>query len=299
MKLIQLLKHTRMDEAPLGDYELVGNWGDKEKSHGFRHAPDRKMVQNPTAVNLTRKKFGNTEHMLNFYFVNLPEATKHSETGFMTPEQLQQAMPKAWPQIAARAQEADHENAINVIFVGNTGFQRMNMTPWIMAHRIGHALAASERGQGWGNKRTGAWQDYERDAAEHFSNLLNQVYNWPIQKGDFWFGGRDSGQDKSLAKFFEAIGGMRSARKGKLGGRPYEFLYEMFAQHVLTGELTFRELPQSFGTRNGRWYRVGNDEESQDFKEMWDRDLNWWVADQLGSYIDNTLYSAEGKFLVM
>ena len=72
MKLIQLLKHTRVDEAPLGDYELVGNWGDKEKSHGFRHATDRKMLQNQSAVRITRKKFGNTEHVLNFYFVNFP-----------------------------------------------------------------------------------------------------------------------------------------------------------------------------------------------------------------------------------
>lgn len=294
MKLTDLLKATRVDEAPLGDYELVGNWGDKEKSHGFRHAPDRKMLQNPSAVKLTRKKFGNTEHVLNFYFVNLPEATKFSETGFMTPEQLQQGMPKAWPAIAQRAQQADHGDAINVIFVGNTGFQRMNMTPWLMAHRIGHALAASERGM-YG--RQGVWGDYEQEAADAFQPLLENVYNWqlPRRATDFWMGRHD----KVLAKFFEGIGGMRSARKGKLGGRPYEFLYEMFAQHVLTGKITFRELPQSFGMRNGPYFRIGSDEDSQDYAEMYNRDLNWWISDQLGDRIDNTLYSAEGKFLVM
>ena len=296
MKLTQLLKHTRVDEAPLNDYELVGNWGDKEKSHGFRHAPDRKMVQNPTAVKITRNKFGNTEHVLNFYFVNLPEATKFSETGFMTPEQLQEGMPKAWPQIAARAKAADHENSINVIFVGNTGFQRMNMTPWIMAHRIGHALQASERGMGYGTRPAGAWGEYEQDAANFFADMLENVYDLNISKGNFWFG-RD-GQDKLLAKFFEAIGGMRSARKGKLGGRPYEFLYEMFAQYVTTGKLTFRELPRSFGTRNGPHYRIQG-EDGQEAAEMWSRDLNWYIGDHLGDRIDNTLYAAEGKFLVM
>lgn len=298
MKLLDL--YRKLDEAPLGDYELVGNWGDREKSHGFRHAADRKMLQNPTAVKLTRKKFGNTEHVLNFYFVNLPGASKHAETGFMEPDAIAQAMPKAWPQIAQRAQEADHENAINVLFVGNTGFQRMNMTPWIMAHRIGHALQSSERGQlGYGGGYTGPWSEYEQDAADFFSQILSGVYDANIHPSGFWMGGMGGAkQDKILAKFFEEIGGMRSARKGQLGGRPYEFLYEMFAQHVITGSLKFRPLPQSFGLRSGPYYRI-KDEESQDAAEMWNRSLNSDVGDHLGSRIDNTLYNAEGKFLVM
>ena len=292
MKLLDL--YRKLDEAPLGDYELVGNWGDREKSHGFRHAADRKMLQNPTAVKLARKKFGNTEHMLNFYMVNHPSATKHSETGFMEPDAIGAAMPKVWPEIAKRAEQADHENAINVLFVGNTGFQRMNMTPWIMAHRIGHALQASERGQGYGGGYTGPWSEYEQDAADFFSQILNGVYDMNISPREVFMGRND----KLMAKFFEAIGGMRSARKGQLGGRPYEFLYEMFAQHVLTGSLKFRELPQSFGVRGGPFYRI-KDEESQDAAEMWNRSLNSDVGDHLGSRIDNTLYNAEGKFLVM
>ncbi len=286
MKLLDLL--GRIDEAPLGDYELVGNWGDKEKSHGFRHAPDRKMLQNPTAVKLARKKFGKTEHNLNFYFVNLPGAAKHSETGFMEPDAIAQAMPKAWPAIAQRAEQADHENSINVLFVGNTGFQRMNMTPWIMAHRIGHALQASERGMG----RGGYWKEYEEDASNFFADILQNVYDMNIRPNDVFMGGRN---DKLMAKFFEAIGGMRSARKGALGGRPYEFLYEMFAQHVITGKLSFRELPQSFGMRGGPFYRI----QDEDTAAMWNRSLNDEVGDHIGARIDNTLYNGEGKFLVM
>ena len=292
MKLIQLLKHTRVDEAPLGDYELVGNWGDKEKSHGFRHATDRKMLQNPSAVRITRKKFGNTEHILNFYFVNLPEATKHSEHGFMTPEELQQAIPTAWPEIAQRAGEANHAEAINVIFVGNTGANRMNMTPWIMAHRIGHAIQSAAPYQGWSS-----WKHYETDSAEFFSLILDQVYNVQTSKQNFWTPTFGSGnlQPIELCKFLEGIGGMRSARKGNLGGRPYEFLYEMFAQFVVTGQLTFRDCPQAFGKRNDRSYRIQDEETA----EMWNRDLNSHVGEHLGSIIDNCLYDATGKFLVM
>ena len=106
---------------------------------------------------------------------------------------------------------------------------------------------------------------------------------------------RESTEDKLLAKFFEGIGGMRSARKSKLGGRPYEFVYEMFAQYITQGALKFRPCPQSFGTRDGQWFRI----QDQDTADMWNRSLNDEVGDHLGTRIDNTLYSAEGKFLVM
>lgn len=288
MRLTDLLKHTRVDEAPLGDYQLIGNW---EKSHGFRHAADRKMLQNPTAVRLTQQKFGRTEHNLNFYFVNHPSATRHSETGVMEPDAIAKAMPKVWPEIAARAQEADHANSINVMFVGNAGFQRMNMTPWIMAHRIGHALASSDPMVGM-NRRQGPWTEYQEDAAMFFADILLGVYDMNIRANDVFYG---RGNDKLMSKFFEGIGGMRSARKGKLGGRAYEFLYEMFAQYITQGALKFRPCPQSFGERGGPFYRI----KDQDTADMWNRSLNDEVGDHLGTRIDNCLYSMEGKFLVM
>ena len=87
--------------------------------------------------------------------MNQPGLRKFSETGVMAPEQIAQAMPKAWPEIEARGNDGvDHTNGINVIFVSNTGFQRMNMTPWIMAHRIGHAIQATNR-----MARNSAWKD--------------------------------------------------------------------------------------------------------------------------------------------
>jgi hypothetical protein len=288
MKITDLLKHTRVDEAPLGDYQTIGNWGDKEKASSFAQKADRSMIQNPTAIRKAHEKFGRTEHILNLYFVNLPGLRKYSESGVMEPEQIAQAMPKAWPEIEARGRDGvDHKNGINVIFVSNTGFKRMPMTPWIMAHRIGHAIQTTNR-----MAKHSYWNDYEEDASEFFSNLLEGVYDWSVPRQDIFTGGGE--QDKLMAKFFEGIGGMRSARKGQLGGRPYEFLYEMFAQFVTQGKLTFRPLPQRFGVRFGT-YEI----QDQDTADMWTRDLNDGVGDHLGSRIDNTLYGMEGKFLVM
>jgi len=288
MRLTDLLKHTRVDEAPLGDYQTIGDWGEKEKARSFAQATDRSMIQHPAAIKRAHKMFGRTEHVLNFYFVNMPGLRKYSESGVMSPEDIAQAMPKAWPEIEARGRDGvDHKNGINFIFVSNTGFQRMPMTPWIMAHRIGHALSASERGY---SKNSGSWKDYEDDAAMFFADLLQGVYDWNIPARDIFMGG-----GPSMVKFLEAIGGMRSARKGKLGGRAYEFLYEMFAQYITQGALKFRPCPQSFGARDSQWYRI----QDQDVADMWNRSLNDEVGDHLGTRIDNCLYSMEGKFLVM
>ena len=291
MKLTDLLHYTRVDEAPLGDYQTIGNWGDKEKANSFAQKADRQIIQHPATVRKATKMFGRTEHVLNLYFVNLPGLRKFSESGVVEPDFIAQAMPQAWKEISARGKDGvDHTNGINIIFVSNTGFQRMNMTPWIMAHRIGHAIEASER-----MVRHNNWKDYEADASLFFANILQNVYDMDINPRDVFMG---RGNDKLIAKFFEGIGGMRSARKGALGGRPYEFLYEMFAQHVTQGQLKFRDLPQCFGMRNGPQYCIRG-EDAQDAADMWNRSLNDDVGDHLGSRIDNTLYDMEGKFLVM
>jgi hypothetical protein len=285
MKITDLLKHTRIDEAPLGDYQTIGNWGDKEKANSFAHQSDRRIIQHPKTMERLRDKFGNTEHVLNLYFVNQPGMRKYTEIGVVEPDFIAQAMPNAWPEIEARGKDGvDHENGINVIFVGNAGVNRMPMTPWIMAHRISHALARTPNRD---------WVEYEQETAAAFTDLLKGVYDMTATQYEFWFGSNSN--SKMLAKFFEGIGGMRSARKGQLGGRHFEFQHEMFAQFVTTGRLTFRPCPESFGIRGEGFYHIQN----QDVADMWDRDLNDVYGDQIGNRIDNTLYSVEGKFLVM
>lgn len=286
---IQQLRTPKLNEAPIGDYELVGKWGDKEKSHSFSHAVDRKMIQHPVAVRKARKKFGLTEHILNFYFVNLPGARKFAEYGLIEPEELMKIMPQAAEEILGREGQPD---GINVIFVGNAGDNRVPMTAWIMAHRIGHAIQATTRKSGRSQTEVAlSWKEYEDDFKDFMGNILENVYDWDLPRNFSFF----SKDDKALTKFFEAIGTMRSARQGNFGGRPYEFLYELFAQHITQGKISFRELPRWFGTPRGRQYRIRD----QEMAEMYSRDLNLHIADHLGSRIENCLYSATGKYLVM
>ena len=276
-----------LNEAPIGDYAPIGNWGDKEKSNSFNHANDRKIIQSENLVKKVRKKFGNTDHILNFYFVNLPGVRKNAEHGFMSPEELAQTMPEAWKLIQEREQEqgTDASESINVIFVGNAGANRVPMTAWIMAHRIGHAL-----------KHTNAWKDFMDDFNHTIADMMNNVYGTRMRRTSY--GGYLQGMgDLELSRFFEAIGTMASARNGKLGGRPGEFYYEMFAQHITTGNLRMREMPKSFGSRNQMYH--SRDEET---REMYNDDLTfegYSMVDQWGERIENVLYEATGKYVVM
>jgi hypothetical protein len=275
-----------LKEAPIGDYAPIGNWGDNEKSNSFRNAQDRKLIQSPNLIKKVRKKFGNTEHILNFYFVNLPGALVFAEKGYMDSDQLNSNLPKAWELIQAREQEqnTDPSEAINVIFVGNNGINRVPMTSWIMAHRLGHAAESSGRGQ-----RNHAWNEYERDFFGLMDSMLTDVYDVDMSRDDMRF-------SKEMAIFFQEIGTMASARNKKLGGRPYEFLYELFAQFITTGKLSFRELPKivNMGQRKIGWRSI-----DEDAREMYSHDLNDAWGDQLTQRLDNVLYGATGKYLVM
>lgn len=273
-------------EAPIGDYAPLGNWGDREKSNSFSHAQDRKIIQSPALVQKVRKKFSGVEQTINMYFVNLQGLRKHAESGVMTPEQISNDMPKVWELLSQRikSEGTDINDSINIVYVGNAGVNRVPMTAWIMAHRLGHAARAS------GNKLR-SWEDFSNEFIDIINHIMDQVYGVKFSKNAYF-------TSKFLAKFFERIGTMGSARNAKLGGRPYEFFYEMFAQYLLTGHITFRELPEYFATRDKHIRAV--DKETLD---AWNQSLTdrsgYDIVDQLEERAQNILYDMEGKFLVM
>lgn len=288
------MKLKDLTEAPIGDYATLGRWGDEPGGRSFRHEKDRRLIQNPQAIEKVRQKFGNTDHVLNFYFIDHPQVTKNAERGYMSPDELKAEMPAAWELVQQREQQegTDPSKAINVLFVGNAGVNRVAMTPWIMAHRIGHAMQSSApRVARYQQGKNNAWKEFEEDFMGTIRKIVEDVYGWRLDSYPFG--------DKLLAKFFEVIGTMNSARKGNLGGRPYEFLYELFAQYVTTGSLKFRELPKAFGIRNGAGYRVRDEDMWEYWNEIADQDAGYNIVNQWEERLDNVLYDAEGKYLVM
>ena len=224
-----------IDEMALAKYQT---FGDFDKPGSFTGV-DKKLIPHPKNIQKATKFFEQTPYDFRLFFANISGLGKYRETGPVSPEQIRQIFNK---------EQADEiingsEDTITVIYVNNVGDRKVMMTPWIMAHRFGHAIQAGARG-----KRTwSAWSEAER----HFFSQINQILvnDYGKQAGaatrrintDDTFRQALSTEYNAL---FNAIGTQRSSRERQIN-RPYEFMYEMFAQYLKTGTVTLNPLPNS------------------------------------------------------
>lgn len=281
---IDLADHVQeLNEAPLADYEPMGDF---EKPGPFRGA-DKKLIPHPTNKLKTAKFFEQTPYDFRLFFSNIPGTGRYSEYGPMEPRVIQEIFKDAAEQILAGS-----ENAITVVFVGNKGDSKVMLTPWMMAHRIGHAVQAGTRLAGG----RGAW----REAENHFFRGINQLLKdfYGKSSNNRYDGEANWAMSQEYAALFNAIGTQRSSRKGEIK-RPYEFLYELFAQYLGTGRIELNPLPQkqSYGRkvfgRSSQSMRMapGAEEESKYTTEVLARDMEIMFNDVLGELV--------GKVLVM
>lgn len=216
-----------LDEAPLTDYQPIGDFN---KPGPFR-ATDKKLVTHPVNQLKTAKFLEHTPYDFRLFFSNIPGTGKYSEYGPMRKEVVQEIFGSHAEQIIQGS-----EDAITVVFVGNSGADKVMLTPWMMAHRLGHAIQAGQRA----GRAHGAWNDAER----HFFSAINRMLMDYYGKQSVSTQGRmNAGSSAEYNALFNAIGTQRSSRTGQIR-RPYEFLYEIFAQYLGTGHVTLKPLPQ-------------------------------------------------------
>jgi hypothetical protein len=272
-----------ISEAPLADYEPLGDF---TKPGPFRGA-DKRLVPHPTNKLKAARFFEQTPYNFRLFFSNIPGTGRFSEYGPMGPNEIRNSFSKE----VADQIIAGSEDSITVLFVGNKGDSKVMLTPWIMAHRIGHAIQAGERRQG----SKGAWAEAER----HFFKGINQILTdyYGKSSSNTYDTQVNWNMNKEYAALFNAIGTQRSSRTGQIR-RPYEFLYEMFAQYLGTGKITLNPLPQSQGYGRKAWGRStqslnmrGDPEETKYTTEVLARDMEIMFGDVLSSL--------EGKILVM
>lgn len=265
-------------EAPLADYQPIGDFS---KPGPFR-ATDKKLVTHPVNQLKAAKFFEQTPYDFRLFFSNIPGTGKYAEYGPMRAEVIQQVFGANAQQILAGGQET-----ITVVFVGNSAGQKVMITPWIMAHRIGHAIQAGER------QTAGTW----RAAEEHFFRAINgMLADFYGKRGQRQFS-MSGDLSREYAALFNAIGTQRSSRTGQIT-RPYEFLYELFAQYIGTGSIKLNPLPKSQGYGRKAWGNTtqslnlrGDNEEAGYSTEVLARDMELMFDDVLSSLV--------GKVLVM
>jgi GNAT superfamily N-acetyltransferase len=280
-----------IDEMALAKYQTFGDFNKPGPFTGV----DKKLVPHPKNIQKATTFFEQTPYDFRLFFANISGLGKYRETGPVSPEQLRQIFNKE------QADEIinDSEDAITVIYVSNVGDRKVMMTPWIMAHRFGHAIQAGARQ----NRTWNAWTEVER----HFFSQINQILvnDYGKQAGAAT---RRVNTDDALRQalsteynaLFNAIGTQRSSRERQIN-RPYEFMYEMFAQYLKTGTVTLNPLPDRipygkmvFGRASQ--YLTLNPEVRNDPNTK-------YITDTLGNDIailfGDVLSSAVGKIYVM
>jgi len=270
------------NESPLADYVPMGDF---DKPGPFRGA-DKKLVVHPTNQIKAQKFFEKTPYDFRLFFSNISGTGRYSEYGVMSTDNIKEIFKDQAESIIDR-----HEDAITVVFVGNKGDSKVPLTPWIMAHRFGHAVQATDRMSGWST-----WKEAEKMFFGSVNELLDEYYGkasdyGKVPKWNF---------TPEYNALFNAIGTQRSSRKGEIR-RPYEFLYEIFAQYLKTGSVEFNPLPNNLGYGRKAW---GTPTKYLNLKSDYNNDPDRKqaaerLANDMGYMFDDVLSSSVGKIFVM
>ena len=270
---------------PLTRYERIGDF---DKSHGFRHANDRKILTNPRAIEKLHKRFAGTSVDFEFYMVNLPGYGRFFNNGKIKKIFLQSKMPQLAEWFDANGWPGN--NSINVIYTNNIGNNRFPMTSWILAHRLSHAMATSF-GRTNTNTMAQLFVKYKYcidNIARYYSYNVTDVWSRELIL-----------LEKNIAN---NIGTTRAARNHKLTSA-HELFHDLFAQYILTGgvhrlNLPPRQITTRFTYGNPRpkntYYRTNNDTSNVELQKLLDDLVN-----MLNNGFYEALESSVGNIYVM
>lgn len=283
-----------INEAPLTDYVPLG-FDDKGKQ--FKPV-DKKLIQHPVNKTKAIKFFENTPYDFRLFFNDSPRLRQYRESGPRSPEEIKKIFGNDSEQILKNS-----ENAITVVFIGNYGDSAVMMTPWIMAHRFGHAVQAGIRsGGGYYSKENEnkPWYKAEMYFFKYINNILEQYYNKNIEHHYSDYKHIKWNMEPEYNALFNSIGTQRSSRENQIR-RPYEFFYELFAQYLKDGFVTLNPFPANLGYGKKAWGNptkyMGMKNEYRD--EETRKELSDNLATTLKQLFDKVLSDSVGKIYVM
>ncbi len=273
---------TKLSETPIDQFQTIGNF---DKGSSFTKKVDRAILTNPKAVQKIKDKFSNTNQNFDMYFVNTKEARNHTEVGEVDESFIRNELKLDTP---------INRNNITVFYTNNKGDRGVMMTAWIIAHRFGHVV---RRLPGWGNLC--------REVNEMMQRIMEEVYNRKmlISKDGLFLGqdfmSRDDTNSKILKNFYQIIGTFKSARDKKLNNQ-YEFMYELLAQYLTTGKVSFNPLPKFIPVKYA-WGKPSQGVRSH----ATDADMEYYqgylrnLEEIYGDYAEYLLDECVGKIFVM
>lgn len=267
-----------LNEMPLNKFSQIGNF---EKPGPF-NSVDKKLISHPTNQLKLVKFFENTPFNFRIFACNMPGTGKYQETGIVDDKTVFTIFKQYAEEILDR-----NFDDITIVFVGNAGTDRVMMTPWIMAHRFGHAIRASAYVK---SDAYDAWVELDTYFFKYVNKILSEYYN----NKSFQY------NDQLQANLFNAIGTQRSSRTNQIK-RPYEFLYELFAQYLKNGTITLNPLPVVLNSSKKNWGRSAISLRIHtDYEDVEDREYPTnTLSTNLEDMFKNVLSNAAGNIFVM
>lgn len=212
------------------DIQFHGNW--KRPSNRYSEL-DLKILTNAKAQHRLIDKYKNCGTDFKFHFCNIPKSSNHYLEGFKSPE---------WVKTHFGLDIQPDDDKISVLVTNNIGSPKYPLTPWIIAHRMSHAM---------------------------FRNFSYNIHQHSISQM-----GCLLGQDALYSKWFGcAIGTTRSCRQRTLA-RTGELYHELFAQCLLTGRVRLKHIENRVLHRmRGRnaEYKYFNDDAVNNINRLIDR----------------------------
>lgn len=279
--------HELLTEAPIDNYDTIGDFS---KNSSFRNETDRKLVTSPGAIRRTKRKFENTDYDINMLFINSPKANNHTEVGMVEPEWVKTNLGDEAYEKVLQYLDGD---AVNVIFTNNKGDKRIPMTPWIIAHRMGHVLSRRELSYA-SRRQIQSYEESEKMIVETFTTILRQGYGFrkSHRSGASLINDRTS--QIGMIKLAQEVCTFRSARE-KIIRDWFEITNELFAQFLTTSKgIHFNSLPKYILVNRGRYSLVDDDLLVSDLQYTLDS-----LANGLYYMFDSIMMESHNRIFVM
>lgn len=233
------MRYREITEAPITDMSFHG---DLETAGSFR-ASDLKMMRSQVWNGRVVKAFEKCPYDIGLYFVNGPEMGK---IDFSTPlfkstvrttrayEYVGLHAP-GWARIVLGGKLPEGwENRVNVILTQNEGADRVGLTPWMVAHRMGHCFLESN-----GRPENRVFAAYEGAASNILVSLVANMEAHLLKAG--MIPSNYESDDSRVNKVAPFLSPFRAARDGNLRNVG-EYLVELMAQFLTSGRVTFKRI---------------------------------------------------------
>lgn len=223
-----------LSEAPVGNFDTMGyfdhipgSFNPKQlHSDGSFRPTDQRIIQSPKAEAKIRRVLARVPQTIDLVFFELGgpvldvRAVGDAIGGVFDREELR----ARFPQLPA----SSTPSAITLVMSHNEGLEAVQLSPWIIMHRMGHGCTMSE-GSYYGN--------VFEEVVEYLSGIWREVSdNWAVDAID-------------TAKF---LGTMKSAREKTLT-QALELIFELFAQHCVQGHARLNRFTQDWLAENTIW----------------------------------------------